>query len=117
MSLYKSLSRFTTIVALIACGTATTLYAADEAINQPGQPGQTGGAGAYLSDSAITAKVKTALISNKLSGISVTTELGVVALSGFVKSEELRQQATKIASNVDGVRGVDYTGLSIKMGS
>lgn len=114
MPFYKSLSCCATSI-LLAFGAATAVHAADEPTSQPKQSGSTG---AYLSDSAITAKVKAALISNKLTGISVTTEMGVVSLSGSVASEQLRQQITQIASGIDGVRGVDYTGLSVaKMGS
>jgi hyperosmotically inducible periplasmic protein len=113
MSLYKSLSRFTAI-ALIGCGSVSAVYAATEAA---APPSESSAAGAYVNDSAITAKVKAALISSKLTGISVTTQLGVVSLSGSVASDEVRQQATKIASSTEGVRGVDYAGLSVKSGS
>jgi hyperosmotically inducible protein len=100
---------------LLALGTSSTIVqAADEVA---GQSSQTSSAGAYLTDSAITTKVKAALISNKLTGISVKTDLGVVALSGSVATEDLRQKVTKIVASVDGVRGVDYTDLSIKLGS
>lgn len=95
---------------LIACGTIAS-YAADTPSEPPGS------AKAYLSDATITAKVKSALLTNKLTGITVNTDLGVVSLSGTVASEEVRQQVTKIAAAVDGVRGVDYGNLSIKAGS
>ncbi|CAG4882388.1 exported protein of unknown function [Georgfuchsia toluolica] len=114
MPLPKSLSHIgITASILLALGSVTAAYAADEPSNEPMRSGGTG-TGAYPSDSAITAKVKAAFISNKLSGISVTADLGVVDLSGSVATEELRQQATRIASSVDGVRGVDYAGLSIE---
>ena len=114
MPLNKTLTRFALPV-LVALGTSSSMVLAADQPTTP--PNETGGATAYISDTAITTKVKSALISNKLTGISVTTELGVVALSGSVASEELRQRATKIASSIDGVRGVDYAGLSVKMGS
>lgn len=109
MSMTKIISHIAA-ASLLAVGAVGTGYAAD----QPASPSAGTEAGTYLSDSAITAKVKAALLSNKLSGISVTTELGVVALVGTVANEEIRQTATKVASAVDGVRGVDYTGLNIK---
>src|SRR5262245_26789258 len=71
------------------------------------KPTEDSAASAYVSDSSVTAKVKAALLSNTITGVSVTTDQGVVALSGTVPNEEVRQQATKIASNIDGVRGVD----------
>jgi osmotically-inducible protein OsmY len=67
-----------------------------------------------VSDATITAKVKAALAANNLSGIEVSTELGIVKLSGTLASEEMRQRATLIAAKIDGVRGVDYASLSIK---
>jgi len=65
--------------------------------------------GKYVDDSVITAKVKAALIKEeKLKGfdISVQTERGEVLLSGFVNNPAQRVRAIKIASSVDGVRGV-----------
>lgn len=65
--------------------------------------------GKYVGDSVITAKVKAALVKEeKLKGfdISVETDHGRVLLSGFVDSPQLRAQALKIASSVDGVRDV-----------
>lgn len=65
--------------------------------------------GKYVDDSVITAKVKAALVKEeKLKGfdISVETDHGRVLLSGFVDSPQLRTQALKIASSVDGVRDV-----------
>ncbi|MBD2796481.1 BON domain-containing protein [Xenorhabdus sp. 18] len=60
----------------------------------------------YLDDSAITAKVKAALLEHKginSKNISVKTEKGIVHLSGFVKN---KHQAAKIAKIVHGVKGV-----------
>ena len=69
---------------------------------------------AYMSDSAITAKVKAAMLANAISDLAITTDQGVVSLSGAVQNEAVRQRATKIAAGIDGVRGVDYSGLSIR---
>lgn len=116
MSLRKSLSRFAAI-AIVGCTSISAAYAANENTTQPAQSSESGNAGSYVADSTITAKVKTALMSKKLTGITVTTELGVVSLSGSVATETIRQQATQIAAAIDGVRGVEYAGLSVKMPS
>jgi len=66
--------------------------------------------GTTIDDSAITAKVKAALIGNpttKARQIKVTTSHGVVELSGFVDSNEERDTAAQVAGAVQGVKGVD----------
>ncbi|RLM24486.1 molecular chaperone OsmY [Brenneria alni] len=66
-------------------------------------------ASGYMSDSATTAKVKSALLEDKsiTSGdISVETTNGVVTLSGFVSSQELSARAVQIATNTEGVKSV-----------
>jgi len=65
--------------------------------------------GAYIDDSAITAKVKAAFVDSKAvdaSSISVETLNGTVMLSGFAKSETERSTAGKIAKGVEGVKAV-----------
>jgi hyperosmotically inducible protein len=60
-------------------------------------------------DTGLTAKVKTALISNdnaKAHQINVETKEGVVQLSGFVDSETARTAAVAAASQVSGVKSV-----------
>ena len=60
-------------------------------------------------DSAITAKVKAALLREpqlKSLDVSVETYRGEVLLSGFVKDEKQRAQAVKAASTIAGVSGV-----------
>ena len=67
-------------------------------------------AGEFLDNSLITAKVKSRLIDDQITGgfsISVHTYKGVVRLTGTVRSEKERQYAASIASGVTGVRGVD----------
>ena len=71
-----------------------------------GKPGQT--AGAYVDDSMITAKVKTAFVEDKdvsALNIGVTTTKGVVQLSGTGSPDEARK-ASDIARRVEGVRSV-----------
>lgn len=66
-------------------------------------------AGKYLSDSWITTKVKAALVKDeKLKGldVKVVTHHGIVQLSGWVDSPELAQEAVRITTGVDGVKGV-----------
>ena len=65
--------------------------------------------GQTVDDSAITAKVKTALVRDpdtKARDIGVNTYRGVVQLSGFVGSDAERQQAEKDASQISGVRSI-----------
>ncbi|MBJ7222339.1 MULTISPECIES: molecular chaperone OsmY [unclassified Brenneria] len=66
-------------------------------------------ASGYMSDSATTAKVKSALLEDKTitSGdISVETTNGVVTLSGFVGSQALATRAVDIATKIEGVQSV-----------
>jgi hyperosmotically inducible protein len=72
--------------------------------------------GVYFDDATITSKVKADLIEDPLTkarDISVTTDQGVVQLSGFVDSQEQRDEATRIAKSVSGVRSVD-NGLQLQ---
>jgi hyperosmotically inducible protein len=65
--------------------------------------------GETIDDSVLTGKVKAALIGDpvtKAREISVETLRGVVQLSGFVDSAAERDQATKVAQAVTGVREV-----------
>jgi len=65
--------------------------------------------GAYIDDSAITAKVKSEFVESKVvdaSSISVETLNGTVMLSGFAKSETERSTAGSIARSVEGVKAV-----------
>jgi len=66
-------------------------------------------AGNVLDDSVVTVKVKTALMSDpatKGNQIAVTTQKGVVQLSGFVDSAADQERATKVARSVEGVQNV-----------
>jgi hyperosmotically inducible protein len=66
-------------------------------------------AGGVLDDSVVTVKVKSALMADertKASDIAVSTNKGVVQLSGFVDSADEQQRATSVARNVEGVRNV-----------
>jgi hyperosmotically inducible protein len=66
-------------------------------------------AGAVLDDSVVTVKVKSALMTDdqtKGTQIAVTTNKGVVQLSGFVDSADEQARATTVARNVEGVQSV-----------
>jgi len=66
--------------------------------------------GETVDDGAITARVKTALIGDSATearNINVDTRRGVVQLNGFVTSDLGRTQATRVAQNIAGVRGVE----------
>jgi hyperosmotically inducible protein len=66
--------------------------------------------GQYIDDSAITTEVKARFANSPdvaATAISVKTLNGVVQLSGFAKSTNEKNQASAIASRVDGVKRVD----------
>ena len=66
-------------------------------------------AGAVLDDSVVTVKVKSALMadqSTRGTQIAVTTNKGVVQLSGFVDSADEQARAATVARNVEGVQSV-----------
>jgi hyperosmotically inducible protein len=67
------------------------------------------GTGQYVDDTAITTKVKAAILGEpglKVSEINVETFKGVVQLSGFVSSRSDIQSAIRVASAVNGVKSV-----------
>jgi hyperosmotically inducible protein len=66
-------------------------------------------AGAVLDDSVVTVKVKSALVADEATRgteIAVTTNKGVVQLSGFVDSADEQARATSVARTVEGVQSV-----------
>ena len=65
--------------------------------------------GEYVDDSAITLKVKAAILADdalKSSEINVETFKGAVQLSGFVNSQSDINHAVVVAKNVNGVTAV-----------
>jgi osmotically-inducible protein OsmY len=65
--------------------------------------------GEYVDDTAITAKVKTAIFQQpnlKSAEINVETFKGVVQLSGFVSSQDNANMAVATAKSVGGVQSV-----------
>jgi hyperosmotically inducible protein len=66
-------------------------------------------AGEVIDDSVLTSKVKIALIDDpvtKAGQINVETFRGVVQLGGFVDNAQQKEQATKVARSVTGVKEV-----------
>ena len=101
--------------ATLASGTAmaenSTLEKAQGAASNAGQKidGSMNKVGNFMDDSAITAKVKAALVDHKdikSTDISVKTEKKVVTLSGFVESQAQAEQAVTVAKGVQGVASV-----------
>jgi hyperosmotically inducible periplasmic protein len=68
------------------------------------------GAGQYIDDAAITAKVKAALISDsrlKATEVKVETTQGSVQLTGMVNTKDQESEAVHTANKVDGVKSVE----------
>jgi hyperosmotically inducible periplasmic protein len=73
-------------------------------------------AGEFLDDNIITAKVKAALAADpdvKAHEVNLAVRQGVVQLAGFVETAAQKQQAERLASQVNGVKSVDNQ-ISIK---
>ena len=67
------------------------------------------GGNTFFDDAATTMRVKKAIYNDaslKVMDISVTTEAGVVDLTGTVKSKAERSRATAVATKVEGVKRV-----------
>ncbi|MGZ5009071.1 MAG: BON domain-containing protein [Methylobacter sp.] len=74
--------------------------------------------GDYIDDSAISAKVKTAILADPLlsgSNIDVTTDKGVVTLTGTVNSEPAIDRAIAVANTQRDVKSVQSK-LIVKIG-
>ncbi len=90
-------------VLLLAGGLLSAAGCADSARRGPGE------AGAVLSDSWITARVKSELASDKdvsAKRVRIKTVDGVVTLSGAAKSLQEVDRAVERANEVEGVRAV-----------
>jgi hyperosmotically inducible protein len=74
-------------------------------------------AGEVIDDSTLTSKVKIALIDDpitKAGQINVETYRGVVQLGGFVDNTQQKEQATKVARSITGVKEVATTCASAR---
>jgi hyperosmotically inducible protein len=68
--------------------------------------------GETIDDATITTRVKTALLNDPDVGglrIDVDTTVGVVTLSGVVKSQAEAEKALAVAKRIDGVKDVKST--------
>ena len=87
--------------AVLACGALATACTPTRT---------TKSAGEQIDDSAITAKVKTELVRDPATSayrIEVETFRGEVQLNGFVPSDAMKSEATRVARNVKGVKHVE----------
>lgn len=72
--------------------------------------------GEYIDDTTITARVKSALVSDdtvRARDVQVETFRGVVQLSGFVDTADQKQRAAQVAGGIAGVREVQNN-ISVK---
>ncbi len=80
------------------------------ASNRSANGGQTSSAGQFVDDAAITTKVKAAIVKDvgakAATEVKVTTEGGVVQLSGFASSQDEASRAVAAAQKVSGVKSV-----------
>lgn len=108
----KSALLVASVFTMIAAGSIQNAIAGDSDMQK--KPSTT--AGAYLGDSAITAKVKAAIVAEPdLSAleIKVNTSDGVVTLTGTVDTQQKIERAAQVAQTIDGVKTVDNQ-LSLK---
>jgi hyperosmotically inducible protein len=63
-------------------------------------------AGPAVSDAAVTAKVKTKLLADGITGTTVDTTDGVVTLAGSVGSDDQKAKAERDARETEGVKDV-----------
>ena len=103
------------LTSAVATGSAyaenTTMDKAQSGVESAGQKvdSSMNKVGNFMDDSAITAKVKAALVDHeniKSTDISVKTEQKVVTLSGFVESQAQAEAAVTVAKGVEGVTSV-----------
>ena len=95
---------------LVAAVSAFALIAAAGCAHRGETQGTNRTAGAVIDDSALTARVKTALATDIGAGtavnVNVTTYKGQVQLSGFVDSQDKADKAAETARKVSGVQSV-----------
>ncbi len=75
-----------------------------------------GTVGQYTDDSVITSKVKSKFLADihlKSYNISVSTNKGVVTLTGTVPTQEMREQAIRTVQTTYGVRAVNVTNFKV----
>ena len=95
---------------LVAAISTVALLAGGCAHHRDSDSSQSRSAGAVVDDAGITAKVKTAIAKDVGAGtaaaVNVNTYRGTVQLSGFVESQEKKDQAGAAARGISGVQYV-----------
>jgi len=95
---------------LIALAISASIGAGTVAYSAPDSTDSSASVGAAVSDIAITGQVKTKFATDhrlKGSDVSVTTNNGVVTLTGSAPNSTAKDAAESLASNVSGVRSVN----------
>jgi hyperosmotically inducible protein len=94
----------------VAAGLGLCLVANSATADTAAPTAHSDSAGAAISDTAITTKVKSTFLGDdrlKGSHIHVTTTNGVVTLRGSALSADAKAAAEELAHNVDGVKSID----------
>jgi len=103
------------LLTMFAISTAAFAQSASESMHEAGHSAENALSHAYhgtataVDDTALTAKVKTALHEDKITtgtDIHVTTVAGVVTLRGAVPSSDVSRHAEQVAHDTTGVKGV-----------
>ena len=104
-------------LSLAACGKSEEKARAPGEAPKAGAPEAKTTVGTTIDDSAITTKVKSALLADaevKGLDIKVETNKGEVQLSGFVDTQAQIDRAVSVAKGVEGVKNVDNK-MSLKI--
>jgi len=104
-------------LSLAACGKSEEKARAPGEAPKAGAPEAKTTVGTTIDDSAITTKVKSALLADaevKALDIKVETNKGEVQLSGFVETQAQIDRAVSVAKGVEGVKNVDNK-MSLKI--
>lgn len=97
------------IAAAILSMSAASSFAADAVVAQADKPSVTQKAAVAVEDSVITAKIKSALVSDKEVSalkINVVTKQGVVILTGAIPSPEAGARVLKMVAMIEGVKDI-----------
>lgn len=112
MTMKKMAMSKTLLAVMLTSAVATgSVYAETTTMDKAQASAESAGnkVGSFMDDSAITAKVKAALVDNdsiKSTDISVKTDKKVVTLSGFVQSQSQAEAAVAAAKAIEGVSSV-----------
>jgi hyperosmotically inducible protein len=101
---------YAAMAACLVAGLSACQSSPDYNSSSQDRPSKVEKAERYVDDAAITTAVKTKLASDRVSNltrIDVTTNSGAVNLSGTVDTTEQKEQASRLAGQVDGVKHVN----------